>query len=98
MLIVVDSTWHLYTLDWESILICIYIFSASTRFEKKVKTTKRDEKQSWLVCDASLLLGGTCKSLFSFCVPWTGPLYAEEAEGGKACNYIVEVDCRWPIS
>ena len=52
----------------------------------KTKTTKRDEKEGVLVCVASLLFRGTWKSLFCFGVSSTGPLYAKEVEGGKACN------------
>ena len=54
---------------------------------KKKKKTKRDEKENLFVCDASLLFRGIWKSLFCFGVSTTGPLYAKEVEGGKACNY-----------
>ena len=72
------------------------MFSVSTKLKlkklkkkkkKKEKTTKRDKKANLLVCDASLLFRGIWKSLFCFGVSSTGPLYAKEVQGGKACNY-----------
>ena len=71
----------------KSIICFQFQQSKKKKKKKKEKTTKRDEKENLLVCDASLLFRGIRKSLFCFGVSSTGPLYAKEVEGGKACNY-----------